>query len=70
MYTVTYLIPTQGIPFVVDHLQKKIDNKLGIEYDKDKVDIRGFLSGFIFIIAIYLLETFIIESYIRYMERK
>ena len=64
------LIPTQGIPFMVNHFQKKIDNIFGIKYDKDKVDIIGYLSGFIFIIAIYLLETFIIKSYICYMERK
>lgn len=70
MYIITYLIPTQGIPFMVNHFQKKIDNTFGIEYDKDKVDIIGYLSGFIFIIAIYLLETFIIKSYICYMERK
>ena len=70
MYIVTYLIPTQGIPFMVNYLQKKIDNKLGINYDKNKVDIIGYLGGFIFLIAIYSLETFIIESYIRYMEHK
>lgn len=70
MYIVTYLIPTQGIPFMVNYLQKKIDNKLGINYDKNKVDIIGYLGGFIFLIAIYSLETFIIKSYIRYMEHK
>lgn len=70
MYIVTYLIPTQGIPFMVNYLQEKIDNKLGINYDKNKVDIIGYLGGFIFLIAIYSLETFIIESYIRYMEHK
>lgn len=69
MYTITYLIPTQGIPFIVNHLQKRIDNKLGIKYDENKVDIMGYLSGFIFLIFIYLIETFIIKSYISYMER-
>ena len=70
MYIITYLIPTQGIPFMVNYLQKKIDNKLGINYDKNKVDIIGYLGGFIFLIAIYSLETFIIKSYISYMEHK
>ena len=70
MYIITYLIPTQGIPFMVNYLQEKIENKLGVNYDNNKVDIVGYLGGFIFLIAIYSLETFIIESYINYMERK
>jgi len=68
MYTVTYLIPTQGIPFMVGHLQEKIDKKLGIDYDKDKLDIYGYLGGFIFLIAMYAIETAIITAYITYME--
>ena len=68
MYTITYLIPTQGIPFMVEFLQKKIDNKLGIEYNKDKKDIYGYLGGFGFLIAMYSIETAIITGYMKYME--
>jgi hypothetical protein len=68
MYTITYLIPTQGIPFMVSHLQERIDKKLGINYDKDKRDIYGYLGGFTFLIAMYSIETAIITAYITYME--
>ena len=68
MYIVTYLLPTQGIPFMVNHLQKLIDEKLGIDYNKNKKDIYGYLGGFLFLIAMYFTETLIITKYIIYME--
>ena len=70
MYAVTYLIPTQGIPFAVTHVQKKLDDSLNKTYDKKKIDIYGYLGGIIFIIIFYLIEYHMIKYYLEIFSKK
>ena len=69
MYAVTYLIPTQGIPFAVNFLQEKIDKALYKKYDKNKIDIYGYLGGIIVIIVLYTLEYNLIKYYLEILSK-
>ena len=69
MYTVTYLIPTQGIPFAVNYLQEKIDKALNKSYEEEKIDIYGYLGGIIFIIVFYTLEYNLIKYYLEILSK-
>ena len=69
MYTVTYLIPTQGIPFAVNFLQEKIDTALYKKYDENKIDIYGYLGGIIVIIVLYTLEYNLIKYYLEILSK-
>ena len=69
MYVITYLLPTQGIPYIVHNLQKKIDKYFNIDYNVDKIDIFGYLAGIIFIVILYLFEGFVIRKYLNFMSK-
>ena len=69
MYVATYLIPTQGIPFAVNFLQEKIDKALYKKYDKNKIDIYGYLGGIIVIIVLYTLEYNLIKYYLEILSK-
>jgi hypothetical protein len=69
MYAVTYLIPTQGIPFAVNFLQEKIDKALYKKYDENKIDIYGYLGGIIVIIVLYTLEYNLIKYYLEILSK-
>ena len=69
MYAVTYLIPTQGIPFAVNFLQEKIDKALYKKYDENKIDIYGYLGGIIVIIVLYTLEYNLIKNYLEILSK-
>lgn len=69
MYVATYLIPTQGIPFAVKFLQEKIDKALYKKYDKNKIDIYGYLGGIIVIIVLYTLEYNLIKYYLEILSK-
>ena len=58
MYFMTYLLPTQGIPYAVDFFEKNFDENLGIVYDKNKIKPVGYLAGLSLIIILYFIEFF------------
>ena len=64
MYTMTYLLPTQGIPYVVKYLEKNFDDNFGFKYDKNKINPFGYLAGIIAIITLYFSESFLIYKYL------
>ncbi len=64
MYTMTYLLPTQGIPYIVKYLEKNFDDNLGIKYDKDKINPFGYLAGIIAILILYFTESTLIRKYL------
>jgi len=64
MYTMTYLLPTQGIPYIVKFLEKNFDDNLGIKYDKDKINPFGYLAGIVTILILYFTESTLIRKYL------
>ena len=69
MYIVTYLLPTQGIPYIVHHLQKKIDEYFKIDYSTKQIDFFGYLGGIIFILILYLFESYLVRKYLNFMSK-
>ena len=64
MYIMTYLLPTQGIPYVVKYLEKNFDDNFGFKYNKNKITPFGYLAGIIAIIILYFSESFLIHKYL------
>ena len=78
MYTITYLLPTQGINWIVIKIQRYIDN---FRFDNSTTGyinkIKKFmqhhsiwfdyLGGLIVVIILLLFETFLINNYIKYL---
>jgi len=65
MYVITYLLPTQIIPYFIQKVQKKIDNWLSIDYkDKKRFKWEAYISGGLFVVFLILLEGFVIKWYI------
>ena len=65
MYIITYLLPTQIIPYFIQKVQKKIDNWLSIDYkDKERFKWEAYISGGLFVIVLILLEGLVIKWYI------
>ena len=79
MYLLTYLLPTQGLNWITRYIQNKI-NKL--KYDKKdksylsyikKLLIKypiffDYLGGFIIVILLVITESFIISTYLNYLD--
>ena len=70
MYTMTYLLPTQGIPYIVKYLEKNFDDNFGIKYDKDKINPFGYLGGIVAILILYFTESFLIRKYLSFVEER
>ena len=68
MYTVTYLIPTQGIPLFVKRAQQYIDQKLDVDYTTERFHWEGYLGGFIVIVLLIIFEMFLIRFYLTYLD--
>lgn len=54
----TYLLPTQGIPYVVKYVEKNFDDNFGITYNKNKIEPTGYLAGLTLVITLYFVEFF------------
>ena len=78
MYTITYLLPTQGLNWIVIRIQRTIDNfrfdgsTTGYINNIKKLMQRhsilfDYLGGLIVIIILLLFETFLINNYIKYL---
>lgn len=66
MYFMTYLLPTQGIPYVVKYVEKNFDDNFGITYNKNKIKPTGYLAGLTLVITLYFIEFFLIKKYLSF----
>lgn len=73
MYIITYLIPTQMIPYVIETFQGKID-EISPDYLKQKshitifgktLHIEDYIAGAILIIILVFIEYFFVQMYIK-----
>ena len=78
MYTITYLLPTQGLNWIVIKIQRSIDN---FRFDNSTTGyinkikkfmqrhsiLFDYLGGVIVVILLLLFETFLINNYIKYL---
>lgn len=62
----TYLLPTQGIPYVVKYVEKNFDDNFGITYNKNKIEPTGYLAGLTLVITLYFVEFFLIKKYLSF----
>lgn len=61
MYTVTYLLPTQGIPFFI----RKIEEKYKLLADKNRLNIYGYMIGITLTLILYAFESVLVHLYIK-----
>lgn len=81
MYSITYLLPSQGLNWIIKRIQHVIDNFI---LDKEKQDTHWFIfrmkrfmkqhsiwfdyiGGFLVVIILVLLETFLIKKYLNWI---
>ncbi len=69
MYIITYLVPTQMIPYIIEKFQGKIDKYYGLkthlELGGKTLHIEDYLAGIIVIIGLVLIEFIFVQMYIR-----
>ena len=78
MYIITYLLPTQGIGWVIKKFHRWFSNKIkqypNTEYtikkhlDYSHAEIIDYMGGFIFIILLVITEFIIIKLYLKSVE--
>lgn len=72
MYTVTYLLPTQLIPFVIRYFHETIEKKIEWKYDfyffDKKIHLEDYLVGFTIIIGLIIIEGILVATYIKTLE--
>lgn len=66
MYIITYLVPTQMIPYVIEKIQGKIDQyyPLHLQFGKITLHLEDYLAGIIIIIGLVLIEFIFVQLYI------
>ena len=80
MYTMTYLIPTQGIGWAVDKFQSWF-GKSFYKYPNEKDDLEGkeydthnriidYCGGIIFVLAMLLIESIMIHLYLSIVDNR
>lgn len=71
MYIITYLIPTQMIPYFIHKIQKKIDEHPEIHTDVKifgrTVHLEDYISAIVIIFTLVLIEYIFVRIYIEYI---
>ena len=65
MYTITFLIPMQILPFLIKKIQTYIDNRFNLFYDIKGIHLTGYLGGFIVLIFFIIMEYVTVSLYIK-----
>lgn len=72
MYLITYLIPTQMIPYVVDKVQTKLDAYTPLETDiiifGKKIHLEDYIASIIVITMLVMIELFLVTMYIEFIK--
>ncbi len=72
MYIITYLIPTQGIPFFIKKFQDNFSNYVPdgwiIRVMGVDIHLEDYLGAFVIIVCLMLMETLLITFYIRSLQ--
>lgn len=72
MYMITYLAPTQMIPYVVNHVQQKLDAYTPLQTDVTifgkTFHLEDYISSFIVIFVLVAIEFFFVTTYINFVK--
>lgn len=72
MYVITYLIPTQMIPYVVKRVESKVHQYKMAEFDitifNRRIHLEDYIVSLIVIIMLVVIEFFFVSTYIKFIK--
>ncbi len=64
MYLITYLLPTQLIPWLTDKIKTAVDNYRGIPKSRSHLHLSSFIAAVAFCLTLIVIEAYLIKKFV------